>query len=324
MVSFRRPGEGCCANNVGPGTSAQIAPPKSRRWADLDDGSEECEEDGTSPPQLVVDDSYREAPVACLEDSKGDLNRRLARSANFEEQPQDFTFLLKTAGGVAMDNESSAEELRAKDVAPPQTTWQPNVNAPEFIPTWSVQCPLVGFVSGVHTPSRCGTQSTLEPNSTPEKGREPSPAGSGRRRGGGGKRRRASAAQGPAQKRTKSEDREGDHKVSFAAPTPMAPMSMPSQEATEEDWQRRAEMRQKAIDIVKKFPEYRWYSEAKRDENSPSTPNPLDRAISKRRWKYLTAQWRLALKQRYLEDGHGSVAHTEDAESAQLDGDELE
>merc|ERR1719330_1004068 len=177
-----------------------------------------------------------------------------------------------------------------------------------------MQCSIMGVVvAGAHTPSRGShTQSrSTKPIITPEKGREPSPGGSGRRRGGG-KRRRASTAQGPAQKRTKSEDRE-DAKVGLRAPLPAAPpVSMPSQDATEEDWQRRGEMRQKAIDIIKKFPEYTWYSGTERDEESPQTPDPLDRDISKRRWKYLTAQWRLALKQRFLEDGHGSTANTED------------
>lgn len=225
-------------------------------------------------PRLAIDDSYKEAPVACLEDSKGGLNRRLAGSAGLDEHPQDFTFLLNSANA----GNSDAQPL-AEDAVSSRATWQPNANAPEFIPTLSMQCPLMAMVvPGTQTPSRgvahlqagsMGDRITdvnnhtlksqiVEPNSTPEKGREPSPAG-GRRRGGG-KRRRPSAVQaivrkeGPAQKRTKSEDREESRNARMDSIALATPVSMPNQEATEEDWQRRAEMRQKAIVIVKISP----------------------------------------------------------------------
>lgn len=97
---------------------------------------------------------------------------------------------------------------------------------------------------------------------------------------------------------------------------PRTPVSRPAEEATEEDWQRRIEMRQKAVDIVKKYPEYKWCAEARQEGDGPGTPDPKDRAISKRRWKYLTAQWRLALKQRYSDDGHGSTTGVPDDLSA--------
>lgn len=184
--------------------------------------------------------------------------------------------------------------------------WQPNLNAPEFIPTLTMQCPIVGIC---HMSASGATQSAEPSFFTPEKCREPSPSAGGRRRHGGKKRRTSSmqdlASAAPSQKRTKSEERECSQRAQLR-------VSVPCEEATEEDWQRRAEMRQKAIDIVKKFPEYRWYSEVKHEDDPPMTPDPKDRGISKRRWKYLTAQWRLALKQRYIEDGHGSVAGTEE------------
>merc|ERR1719330_585407 len=176
-----------------------------------------------------------------------------------------------------------------------------------------MQCSIMGVVvAGAHTPSRGShTQSrSTKPIITPEKGREPSPGGSGRRRGGG-KRRRAITAQGPALKRTKSEDRE-DVNVSLRAPVPMAPpVSMPNPDATEEDWQRRGGLRQKQINAVKQFPEYTFYSGMERDKDSPQTPDPLDRDISRRRWNSSIAHWRFALKQRFIEDGH-SMAATED------------
>lgn len=281
MVGFRLPSEEQSTSHIG-------GPTRSRRWADLDDGSEECEEDSVPMVPPVVDDSYREAPVSCLEDSRGGLNERLTGAAGLGEQPRDFTFFFQGANGGAREPPPLQEETPSKDRSLSRpASWRPNVNAPEFIPTLTMQCPFIGIC---HTVS--GTAFADSSTFTPEKGRAPSPTSRAGRSRHSAKKRRTSTAQ--------------------AAPRTPRPVSMPSEDATEEDWQRRAEMRQKAIDMVKKFPEYRWYSEAKREGDPPLTPDPRDRGISKRRWKYLTAQWRLALKQRYIEDGHGSVAGTEE------------
>merc|ERR1719502_704199 len=85
-------------------------------------------------------------------------------------------------------------------------------------------------------------------------------------------------------------------------------------EASEEDWERRREMRAKAISIVKSTAEYQWYeSRASRGER-PRTPDPADRTVSKRRWKYDVEMWRTELR-RLCSDGAppGVTDHAADA-----------
>merc|ERR1719150_2053090 len=162
----------------------------------------------------------------------------------------------------------------------------------------SMACPLVGV---------CHMRP--EHISTPEKGVEPL-LGSGAerwRKGIAGRKRQPPALQVPAKKRTKSEERQ-------SAPVLLGQSQMPV--ASEEDWQHRICMRKKAVSVGKETPEYKWFAELKhreeRELGEPMTPDPTDRKVSKRHWKYAVQLWRMALKQRYLEEGHGSVVSTEE------------
>jgi len=87
-------------------------------------------------------------------------------------------------------------------------------------------------------------------------------------------------------------------------------------DASEEEWSRRRETRTRAIDVAKNTREYQSYSRSKLDVESsvdePLTPNPADRTISARRWKYEVQQWRSALAKRWEQDAHCSVVSTED------------
>ena len=71
--------------------------------------------------------------------------------------------------------------------------------------------------------------------------------------------------------------------------------------------------------VGKKTREYQWYIELKqgqnKDDSEPLTPNATDRTVSKRSWKYDVMQWRIALKQRYMDEGGASVASTEEWQS---------
>ena len=79
-------------------------------------------------------------------------------------------------------------------------------------------------------------------------------------------------------------------------------------EASEEQWAHRINRRLRALKIGKATMEYRWYSEQKREDSEPLTPDPTDRSVSKRKWKYCVTQWRDAIQQRYLEaEQRGSV-----------------
>jgi len=48
------------------------------------------------------------------------------------------------------------------------------------------------------------------------------------------------------------------------------------------------------------------------------TPDPADRSISARQWKYEVQQWRSAFAKRWEQDAHGSVVSTEDGVSDTL------
>jgi len=90
-------------------------------------------------------------------------------------------------------------------------------------------------------------------------------------------------------------------------------------EATEEEWQHRVEMRQRSIALAKATFVYRWYSGLRRceerEEGEPQTPDPTDRTISKRHWKYLVQRWREALHNLHLEDRSGSTQSADDWQS---------
>lgn len=120
--------------------------------------------------------------------------------------------------------------------------------------------------------------------------------------------------QDPFEKRSRSAEKE----------QALAPPALP--DASEDDWRRREEVRKKAVDMIKKFPEYQWYADSKpreeREAGAPTTPDPRDRTISKRKWKYLTTSWRLALKQRYT-DARRKELHDCMCTALELDADQI-
>jgi len=102
------------------------------------------------------------------------------------------------------------------------------------------------------------------------------------------------------------------------------PIKVPLPEASEEEWRHRESMRRKAVAVGKDTPEYRWFQGKKvrgeREEDGLKTPDPADRMLSKRKWKYIVQQWRGALRVRYIEDRGGSTVSTQDPPMA-ADGD---
>lgn len=123
-------------------TATSISTRSHTLWADINSDSED-EGDALFGPLSMVDDaSYREKPVPELEDSRDGLNKQL-RSTNTlctqaapsaSSQPLDFSFLMmpKRHDATATPRTSSSE-------------WQPKNQTPEFIPTLSMTCPLVGM-----------------------------------------------------------------------------------------------------------------------------------------------------------------------------------
>lgn len=81
------------------------------------------------------------------------------------------------------------------------------------------------------------------------------------------------------------------------------PKALP--DASEEDWQRRAEKRQKAVADVKVSPEYVAFMLTRSAQGAagptgvvvPRTPDAVDRATGKRHWEKEVREWRKALRQ---------------------------
>lgn len=72
--------------------------------------------------------------------------------------------------------------------------------------------------------------------------------------------------------------------------------------ATEEEWETRIAKREKEVMTIKSLQSYRLYAEVfphdKRGDDEPKTPDPRDRTVSKRMWKWNVEKWRLQLKGR--------------------------
>jgi len=74
--------------------------------------------------------------------------------------------------------------------------------------------------------------------------------------------------------------------------------------ATDEEWRIRIQKREKEVETIKSLQSYRLYIEVfphdKRGEDDPNTPDPRDRTVSKRMWKWNVEKWRLQLKSKYV------------------------
>merc|ERR1712228_856683 len=72
--------------------------------------------------------------------------------------------------------------------------------------------------------------------------------------------------------------------------------------ATDEEWETRIAKREKEVQTIKSLQSYRLYVEVfprgERGEDDPKTPDPADRTVSKRMWKWNVEKWRLQLKSR--------------------------
>lgn len=273
------------------------------RWADVSSDEETGEVDAV---KLASEESYREAPAAGFED--------------FAEctVPKDFGFLLG----------SGLSAKRGKD-----SSWRPNLCAPEFIPTLTMHCPVVavqqleyqgsaenGSLQDAWLRGRAASMAESSSDagsaacSTPDTGSDH--AGRKRRSGDA----RAMLLRSP-QKRSKSEERKLQAILSLtptlsstAAPSEVTslcasprssvagPQASLMPEASEEEWQRRIVSRQKGIDTGKLTPEYLWLKE-QQGFLLPRVPDPMDRSVSKRQWNWLVHEWRKQMLLLYTEAG---------------------
>jgi len=92
------------------------------------------------------------------------------------------------------------------------------------------------------------------------------------------------------------------------ARSPAAAMEAGELNGSEEEWQRRATKRRAIVEVTKELPAYkarrarRLQSDA---ADSPRTPDPEDRQLSKRTWEKMIAEWRLSIKDTL--DVHGDT-----------------
>lgn len=74
--------------------------------------------------------------------------------------------------------------------------------------------------------------------------------------------------------------------------------------ATDEEWEQRISKREKEVETIKALQSYKLYVEVfppgARGDDEPRTPDPRDRTVSKRMWKWNVEKWRLQLKGRYV------------------------
>jgi len=276
---------------------------------------------------------------------------------------------------AASDGEDEVESPRSAtssallfvDEAARPCAW--NLDAPDFIPTLTMACPVVSMCSFVpqdFSPAaaeaawaaeaaRGGDDAFPSAVLAPRLGRaqtDPSACSASSRRSSGPAARlgvRHAAARPVAA-------RPGAY-CKTRRPVPMRLLSSPALpsvharsnaskarvEQCEEDvevlseelWENRTLQRQKDISLAKATVEGQWCGESKQEVVEQhhagvreATPDPMDRSISKRQWKYRVGCWRNNLFQRYQEHVHlsevrsvsqASVVSVEDCHSSHGD-----
>lgn len=227
--------------------------PQSYRWADIDvhDGGDDTEDEiGGTPTSFLV------LPSVVV---------RQSRNADEDKKRTTSTY--------------------SRECEPDARSWLPNAAATEFIPTLTMECPLVGVIQ-ISTEDGQVTDGVAAFELF-----SPAPAS-----------QRLAYSKRPAKisipiPRPPTRDQ---RKMKTPVLTKVGPACTEDQnvmpEASEEVWQHRADQRQRDIRVVKEAPEYQRHIARKAldgcDEGEPLTPNPFDRTLSKRRWKFSLQQWR--------------------------------
>lgn len=217
----------------------------------------------------------------------------------------------------------------------PAAQWKPNAYAPEFIPTTSMDCVMVGVASAClpgRTPGLVGLGAApveevarLAAKACAADVQQPTEADlAGTLRGAAStsRRRRQGAGKGPPAKIC-TKPAADLHSQASATPRGCTKGLCDIPEATEEEWEHRARLRMRAVEIGKESKEYRLHCETKKGcgygvSDEPKTPDPHDRTVSKRMWKFLLREWRSALverERRHLQQGPESVVSTEEWQS---------
>lgn len=249
-------------------------------WADLRDSS--CEDLLDSQPAVPAaplhDDTYIETPEPSFDHPQGSILMNLGRATALDEE----------------------------ELPPASSTWQPNAAAPTFVPTFQpaaginaaaptfVQTfpPAAGVASSSSGPSNQeGTASLARHrfrHKRPSTGALGSRLASKRPRQGSGQAGNGTLPEAAA---AASESTAGGQQN---------PDDIPAGGVSEEDWQRRHEKRVNVITGIRSTLEYETMAAArsagKLGASAPTTPDPHDRRISKRKWETTVMQWRNDLR----------------------------
>jgi len=325
----------CSRSPTGVSTAASPMSQRSdvaARWADVSDAEEsetewEGSEEGStmSPPKWMKNLWGTSAPA------HGEPTALVAAEEVSQWEKEQRDLILATAAEQARD-------LRM------------NAYAPEFIPTLSMQCPLVGVCSVIHEANEeeqddarlhteevavnifCAynPEQTMHAEAPFTMWEEEAP------RNRSSSQKQAAKKKKPFWRRHHSSQREEDvpevkqgespEKSSERCQTVTSSESdIRHQEEVclpEEEHQRRMAIRQRGVDIGKQSKEYLWYVQHTQNCDSEEMaklrdgPDPTDRSISKRSWKYQLHVWRDTLNWHYLQEAGkpegASVVSTEE------------
>jgi len=187
----------------------------------------------------------------------------------------------------------SLSVLELSEEGPQDRSRKLSFDAPEFIPTLSTACPAV-CVGTLRVENKDCESASGTPQSCPKLAQ----------------RRKVQFAHLEVQAQVPQIVRGEDHRKSHQGVMP---------DASEDEWLRRRDTRIRALSVAKNTREYQNHSSSKldieRSVDEPMTPDPADRTMSARRWKYEVQQWRSALSKKWEQDGHSSVVSTEDCVS---------
>uniref|UniRef100_A0A7S4VCR6 Histone RNA hairpin-binding protein RNA-binding domain-containing protein n=1 Tax=Alexandrium monilatum TaxID=311494 RepID=A0A7S4VCR6_9DINO len=239
-------------------------------WADIRDSSNE-QLDSQPPPAPVIDSQESYSRLFSM-DSMEDGGSRPSLQRQLEQ--------------AALLADTPCSSPRAGTTAPRVP------GCPGAASAGSSSRPPGSALEATSAPATSGAASSTSPTGTP--------TGTVRRRVSW---KRPPDARTPASgKRRCAATAEGEE--------PPARGQRPLADASEEDWQRRAEKRQAAVAAIKDSQEYRALqaarSQGKATSAVPGTPDPNDRETSKRSWEAKVMHWRNALKEWLSDDGRMS------------------
>jgi len=228
---------------------------------------------------------------------------------------------LRMSSSMLLDSEPASAETTPRVGEEPRL----NIYAPEFVPTQTMDCPLVGICTVIPEDGVIDIQELLSQSSSQGQKKKKPYWRSKAPQDLAAKKLATSVAESaldPLEIKEESNDR---HSLFATQPylPPYASCEMP--EASEEEWQHRVEIRRRQLDAGFQSKEYLWYVQHMKHCDVAELivgPDPTDRSIAKRQWKYQLQLWRDALMRhwmnRLIESGKpegGSVVSTEEDEA---------